>query len=86
MADEWRRWAVLPMSTNRATGELRFDFPEIAMSAWNGFTAPHRALNGEFELAIDPETGSVYDPGMVEAAMDMAGTMAPGTIAGNSEN
>lgn len=84
MADEWRRWAVLPLSTNNATGELSFGIPAVAMSAWNGFTAPHRALNGEFEPAIDPETGSVYYPEMIGAAMDMAGTMAPGSIAAKS--
>lgn len=54
------------------------------MSAWRGFTAPYRALNGEFEAAIDPETGSIYYPEMIEAAMDIAGIMAPGSIAANS--
>jgi hypothetical protein len=84
MVDGWRRSTNLPVSVNHATREWRLDFPEMAMSAWNGFTAPYRALNGEFEPAIDPQTGSVYYPGMVESVVDIAGIVAPGSIARNS--
>ncbi len=56
-AEEWERAVLLPMETNKETGERRLAWPQIAVDVGNAFMAPGRALQGEYGVEIDPATG-----------------------------
>lgn len=54
---QWERAALLPMETNKTTGERRLAWPQIAVDAADALMAPGKAINGEYGLEIDEATG-----------------------------
>lgn len=82
--DQWERATLLPMETNKATGERRLAWPQIAVDAGNAMMAPGDALNGKMnDVYADPETGAVdpFNPQMMQRAAQMGGMMAMGGTA-----
>lgn len=75
-ADEWERAVLLPMETNKGTGERRLAWPQIAVDIGNAVTAPGNALQGKYnDVLADPETGAVepFNRQMMGDAATLAG-------------
>lgn len=74
--DEWERAVLLPMETNKSTGERRLAWPQLAVDIGNAVTAPGNALQGKYnEVLADPETGAVepFNREMMGDAATLAG-------------
>lgn len=83
-AEEWERAVLLPMETNKGTGERRLAWPQLAVDAGNALTAPGRAYRGEYGLEANPETGNVttLTPDLVKDTVGFAALPAMGSTGG----
>lgn len=82
--DEWERAVLLPMETNRETGERRLAWPQIAVDAGNALTAPGKAYRGEYGLEVNPETGNAttLTPELVKDTVGLAALPTMGSTGG----
>lgn len=84
--EEWERAMLLPMETNKDTGERRLAWPQLAVDAGNLFMAPGNAVQGKYDtVQIDPATGQPepFNREMMTDAAGLAGLVAPGAPAGS---
>lgn len=75
---DWKRGNLLPIETNQATGQRRLAVPGSLVDLLQGAMAPGKAWSGGYGLAIDPQTGVNYYPGMAGDATSLAGLLATG--------
>jgi hypothetical protein len=75
---QWERATLLPMETNQGTGERRLAWPQFVVDAANAAMAPGRAVRGEYDLMVDPNTGENYYAGMAGDVANLAGLVTVG--------
>jgi hypothetical protein len=83
--EEWERAVLLPMETNKDTGERRLAWPQLAVDAGNLFMAPGNAVQGKYDtVQIDPATGQPepFSRDMVADAAGLAGLVSPASPVG----
>lgn len=83
--EEWERAVLLPMETNKSTGERRLAWPQIAVDIGNAVAAPGKAARGEYsEVLADPETGAVepFNREMMGDAASLAAIPTMGSTGG----
>lgn len=84
-SEDWERAVLLPMETNKGTGERRLAWPQIAVDIGNAMTAPGKAARGEYnEVLADPETGVVepFNRQMMGDAASLAAIPTMGATGG----
>lgn len=77
-AGPWEAANLLPIETNRATGQRRLGVPKGIWEALVLAGAPQKAVTGGYQLMVDPVTGENYYQGMAEDATGLSGLLLGG--------
>lgn len=77
-AGPWEAANLLPIETNRATGQRRMAVPKGIWDALILAGAPQKAVTGGYQLMVDPNTGENYYDGMAGDAVGLAAALTLG--------